>query len=170
MDHGTDGTVLDVGRKTRTIPPAIRRALHARDSACCFPGCTARRCDAHHLVHWAEGGATRLDNLVLLCRRHHRAVHEGRFTVAWGPDDSVVVRQPKGHVVERAPRLGWQRDPDIGQARAPERPLDATTHRLADAGITISPRRLVPWDGTPFNLGYVIDVLYRPPGTSAPTH
>ena len=77
MTHGTGGQVLDVGRKTRTIPPALRRALAARDRRCRFPGCTARRCDAHHVRHWAHGGATRLDNLVQLCRRHHRAVHEG---------------------------------------------------------------------------------------------
>jgi 5-methylcytosine-specific restriction endonuclease McrA len=76
MRHDADG-VLDVGRKTRTIPLSIRRALTARDAGCRFPGCTSRRCDAHHLTHWADGGATSVDNLVLLCRRHHRAVHEG---------------------------------------------------------------------------------------------
>jgi hypothetical protein len=73
MRHTVDGSVLDVGRKTRTIPPAIRRALLARDSGCHFPGCTARRCDGHHIRHWADGGPTTLHNLALLCRRHHRA-------------------------------------------------------------------------------------------------
>ncbi len=68
MRHAADGAILDVGRKTRTIPPALGRALRARDRGCRFPGCTARRCDAHHVRHWADGGATRLDNLVLLCR------------------------------------------------------------------------------------------------------
>ena len=68
MRHAADGSVLDVGRKTRTIPPALRRALEARDRQCRFPGCNARRCDAHHVRHWADGGRTRLDNLVLLCR------------------------------------------------------------------------------------------------------
>jgi len=77
MRHAADGSVLDVGRKTRTIPPAMRRALAARDSRCGLPGCGARQCVAHHVRHWADGGETRLDNLVLLCRRHHRAVHEG---------------------------------------------------------------------------------------------
>jgi hypothetical protein len=79
MRHDADGALLDAGRKTRTIPPSIRRALAARDTSCRFPGCTSRRCDAHHLHHWSDGGATRLDNLVRLCRRHHRAVHEGGF-------------------------------------------------------------------------------------------
>ena len=72
MRHGPDGTVLDVGRKTRTIPPAIRRALAARGRTCRFPGCSCRHCGVHHVRHWAAGGATRLDNLLLLCRRHHR--------------------------------------------------------------------------------------------------
>ncbi len=84
MRHDAEGGILDVGRKTRAIPPSIRRALAARDTGCRFPGCTSRRCDAHHVDHWSDGGATRLDNLVLLCRRHHRAVHEGGFAVIVG--------------------------------------------------------------------------------------
>ena len=76
MGHGPDGGILDVGRRTRTISPALRRALNARDRRCRFPGCRNVRVDAHHIRHWADGGATALDNLVLLCRRHHRAVHE----------------------------------------------------------------------------------------------
>ena len=77
MREGADGSVLDVGRRTRTVPTPIRRALTARDSRCRFPGCTARRCDAHHITHWADGGSTSLDNLMLLCRRHHTLLHEG---------------------------------------------------------------------------------------------
>ena len=68
MRHGPGGEVLDVGRRTRTISPALRRALAARDRQCRFPGCQNRCCDAHHVRHWADGGATALDNLVLLCR------------------------------------------------------------------------------------------------------
>ena len=67
-DDRPPGELLDVGRRTRTISPALRRALAARDRQCRFPGCQKRRCDAHHLEHWAAGGATALDNLVLLCR------------------------------------------------------------------------------------------------------
>ena len=69
MQHGPGGEILDVGRRTRTISPALRRALAARDGQCRFPGCQNRRCDSHHIVHWADGGETALDNLVLLCRR-----------------------------------------------------------------------------------------------------
>ena len=81
MRHGPGGEILNVGRRTRTISPALRRALAARDRQCRFPGCQNRRCDSHHVQHWADGGATALDNLVLLCRRHHRAVHEEGFRI-----------------------------------------------------------------------------------------
>ena len=81
MTHDSKGQVLDVGRKRRTIPPAIRRALDHRDGGCRFPGCSCRYADAHHIVHWAHGGETKLENLVLVCRRHHRAVHEEGFRV-----------------------------------------------------------------------------------------
>ena len=66
LRHAADGEVLDVGRRTRTIPTALRRALQSRDrSQCQFPGCSSRHCDAHHVVHWADGGETQLANLVL---------------------------------------------------------------------------------------------------------
>ena len=72
------GEPLDVGRKTRSIPPALRRALAARDKGCVFPGCNHKRyVDGHHVEHWADGGETKLSNLATLCRFHHRAVHEG---------------------------------------------------------------------------------------------
>lgn len=74
-----ESEVLDVGRTTRVVPAAMRRALALRDKGCTHPGCTRPHhwCDAHHVVHWADGGETALHNLVLLCRRHHRLVHEG---------------------------------------------------------------------------------------------
>lgn len=81
MTHDAEGGILDVGRKRRTIPSALRRALEVRDGGCCFPGCGVRHTDAHHITHWAEGGHTRLDNLTLVCRLHHRALHEGGWTV-----------------------------------------------------------------------------------------
>lgn len=76
------GEPLDVGRKTRSIPRAIRRALRTRDAGCRFPGCTHQRhVDAHHIEHWADGGETKLSNLVTLCRLHHRLVHEGQIRI-----------------------------------------------------------------------------------------
>jgi hypothetical protein len=85
VGHGPDGGILDVGRRRRTIPPAIRRALEARDRGCRYPGCGSRFTDAHHVVHWGDGGATKLDNLVLLCRRHHRLLHEEGFRLELNP-------------------------------------------------------------------------------------
>jgi Domain of unknown function (DUF222)/HNH endonuclease len=91
------GEPLDVGRKTRTIPPAIRRALNTRDAGCCFPGCTSRRyLDAHHLEHWADGGETKLANLVTLCRRHHRLVHEGGIILDTRSGGGWRFRRPDG--------------------------------------------------------------------------
>ncbi len=74
------GEPLNIGRRSRTIPPGIRRALHLRDDGCRFPGCTHKHfIDGHHIEHWADGGETSLDNLVQLCRFHHRLLHEHGF-------------------------------------------------------------------------------------------
>ncbi len=76
------GEVLNVARKTRVIPSAIRRALRARDGSCQYPGCSqSRYVDGHHIVHWADGGETKLDNLILICRRHHGLVHEFGYRI-----------------------------------------------------------------------------------------
>jgi hypothetical protein len=105
MTHDADGRVLDVGRRTRTVPTAIRRALEHRDGGCRFPGCGNRFCDAHHIHHWQEGGATQLDNLVLLCRRHHRAVHEDGYRVTLQADGTVTWMAPTGRTLPEAPLL-----------------------------------------------------------------
>jgi 5-methylcytosine-specific restriction endonuclease McrA len=100
-----EGKTLSVGRKTRSVPSAVRRALKRRDRGCCFPGCENRLfVDAHHIRHWAHGGETNLDNLVLLCRRHHRLVHEGGYSVERLPDDELRFRDPWGALVPNAPR------------------------------------------------------------------
>src|SRR5207253_2687066 len=77
MQHGLDGRVVEVSARARTIPPALRRALHHRDR-----GCGVRFGHGHHIRHWAQGGPTTLSNLALLCRRHHRAVHEDGYQLA----------------------------------------------------------------------------------------
>ena len=125
----------------------------ARDTRCRFPGCSARRCDAHHLTHWAEGGATRLDNLVLLCRRHHRAVHEGGFRIVRADDGEVQVFRPDGRRLEVAPS-----SPRV--APHTRDPLGPTVVHLAAAGIAIGPYTSTPhWDGEPFDVAWAIDVL-----------
>jgi len=93
--HDTKGEVLDVGRRRRTIPPALRRALEARDRGCRFPGCGLRFTDAHHMKHWADGGETKLENLVLLCAKHHRLLHEEGWSVErWG--EYLAFTDPRG--------------------------------------------------------------------------
>jgi hypothetical protein len=119
-----DGEPLSVGRKTRTVPPSIRRALQARDRCCRFPGCDNRRfLDAHHVEHWAEGGETSLANLVLLCGRHHRYLHEGGYTLDL-VDGEVRFRDNWGNAIEPVPR------PPPGD---PERLLQANEHLEIDA-------------------------------------
>ena len=79
---GKQGRVLDIGRRSRVVPPALRLALSVRDHGCRFPGCTQHRwTDAHHVRHWIDGGETSLDNLITLCRYHYRALHKGEFSI-----------------------------------------------------------------------------------------
>jgi hypothetical protein len=143
MREGADGSVLDVGRRTRTVPTPVRRALTARDSRCRFPGCTARRCDAHHITHWANGGSTSLDNLMLLCRQHHTLLHEGGLRVERDVMGGLTFVRPDGRTIELCPR------PPVRSR------LD-----LPNTGGAAAVRC---WDGARFNLGYVIDVLRPQP-------
>jgi hypothetical protein len=100
-----DGRVLSLGRRRRTVSPALRRALEARDRGCRFPGCERTRfVDAHHVRHWSEGGETNLENLVMLCRRHHRYLHEQGYTVTLENDGSVQFRNQHGVPVASVPR------------------------------------------------------------------
>ena len=90
------GDPLNVGRKTRAIPPSTRRALVSRDRCCQFPGCSHDRyVEGHHIVHWARGGETTLDNLVLLCSHHHRAVHEMGYRLRRTSDGVELFRECK---------------------------------------------------------------------------
>jgi Domain of unknown function (DUF222)/HNH endonuclease len=123
-----DGRPLDVGRKTRTIPPALRRALAARDGGCRFPSCTSRRfVDAHHIQHWADGGRTDLGNLVQLCRHHHRLLHEGGFAVTES-GGRLAFRRPDGRPIPTCPRPARDRPRPLRATRRP----DACTPRSYD--------------------------------------
>ena len=160
LSHDADGEVLDVGRRTRTVPSALRRALHSRDRGQCqFPGCESRRCDAHHVEHWADGGATRLANLVSVCRYHHRAVHEQGFRVVPGDADGQFrFLRPDGAPLPAEPPVpSW-----VG---APLAPIDA---RLAAVGISIGPDTATPeWYGESLHLTAALDVLWEPPAAAA---
>jgi hypothetical protein len=129
MTHAPDGSALDVGRRTRTISPALRRALVMRDNGCRFPGCGLRLCDAHHVKHWAEGGETSLANTVLLCRFHHRLVHEEGFTLALRADGDVEFRRPDGRLLPAAPL----------PPPCPIDPVEALIKRLEDGAIVVDP-------------------------------
>ena len=123
---GPNGEPLSVGRRTRSIPPAVRRALASRDRGCRFPGCPAtHRLHGHHVKHWANGGETSLDNLILLCPTHHRLVHEGGFDVQRLDDGAFRFTNPHGQTPAAAGDL-VARD-----HRHPER-IPRACHRLRD--------------------------------------
>ncbi len=153
MTH-RNGEILSVGRKTRTIPPPIRRALEFRDQGCRFPGCTSRHCDAHHIEHWADGGETKLSNLVLLCRRHHRLLHEGGCSVRLNAQGATRFFDRRGRPLQRSPA-----PPPIGLHAAED-----LVRQLEDAGILVTGKESMPiWDGEPLDLHYAMEVLWRPP-------
>ena len=99
------GAVLNYGRGTNTISADLRAALIVRDQGCRFPGCGRPQawCDAHHVRHWARGGSTSLGNLVLLCRRHHRLIHQGGFRVVMREGTPVFSRPDDSPLEDRAP-------------------------------------------------------------------
>jgi hypothetical protein len=100
------GEPLKVGRKQRTVPSALKRALWSRDKGCAFPGCTHTHfVDAHHVEHWAEGGETSLENLMLLCTSHHRLVHEGGYAIRKDHCGRWYFRRPDGRAI---PAHGYQ--------------------------------------------------------------
>lgn len=141
------GRPLDVGRLTRTIHPALRRALENRDGGCTFPGChQRRRLHAHHLVHWSRGGRTDRDNLTLVCAFHHRLVHEGGFDVRRVGGETIFIR-PDGTPVVAVP-------PPI-EGRATEIPA-----RNAAAGHEIDARTCLPhWHGEQLDVHLAVSGL-----------
>ncbi|MGY1835389.1 DUF222 domain-containing protein, partial [Blastococcus sp. SYSU DS0510] len=103
---GPEGQPLDVGRAHRVVPRHLRRAVEARDGHCVFTGCHAPThwCDVHHVVHWADGGDTSLENSALLCERHHTKVHHG-FRVERQPDGRWRTYRPDGTEILILPRI-----------------------------------------------------------------
>src|SRR5467141_78388 len=151
MRHAPDGQVTEIGARTRTIPPALRRALHHRDRGCRFPGCGLPFGEGHHIRHWARGGPTTLSNLALLCRRHHRAVHEEGYQVEQDSDVELRFRRPDGWVLPDVPPPPKVPDEPVKLLRA-----------LNDAeGLVLHPHTATPgWLGESVNVGYAIDVLH----------
>ena len=154
-----DGRPLTTGRRTRTIPPALRRALSSRDGCCRFPGCNhSRFLHAHHIRHWARGGPTDISNLVMLCSHHHRLVHEGGYSIepddprsgpdavdprrsrrrvrrADGPSVTLRFRRPDGTVVANHFGPGSLRGPTVAErARRSGAEIDPSTCQARSAG------------------------------------
>ena len=149
------GQPLSVGRKTRTIPPAIKRALLVRDQTCRFPGCSHRSfVDGHHIEHWANGGKTALGNLILLCTAHHRLLHEGNFRVeSDGADGWHFYDERNRRIVPQPVRVTIQPTAPpsahgIDRLRADNADLDIT----ADSHATM-------WTGENIDYGTCIDYL-----------
>jgi len=151
MRHDEEGRVVEIGARTRTIPPALRRALAHRDRGCRFPGCGGRFAEGHHLRHWAHGGPTTLSNLALLCRRHHRAVHEEGYQVARGPDGALRFQRPDGRPLPEVPT----------PAAVPRDPVPALRADHDAQGLRLTARTACPsWLGEPLDVGWAIDVLH----------
>ena len=133
------------------IPPALRRALLHRDQGCRFPGCGLPFGEGHHVRHWAQGGPTMLSNLALLCRRHHRAVHEEGYQVDRQPDGALRFRRPDGRPLPEVP-------PPVAM---PADPVQALRARHDAQGLRLHARTACPgWLGEPLDLGWAIDVLH----------
>ncbi|PKL96079.1 MAG: hypothetical protein CVV18_03035 [Gammaproteobacteria bacterium HGW-Gammaproteobacteria-8] len=148
-EEDEDGEPLNIGRKSRSIPPAIRRALKRRDHGCRFPGCTAHKyVDAHHIQHWADGGETRLDNLVLLCRHHHRLVHEGGYGIRMTDQHIPQFTDPAGRTI-----------PPVGEKRFRGN-VFTLRHENRKAGLDINPDTTIPlWEGEKMDYDMAIEAM-----------
>ena len=148
--ENAQGEPLDVGRKTRSIPPALRRALNARDQGCRFPGCThTRYVHAHHARHWAHGGETKASNLVTLCSFHHRRVHEGGVVVQVLDDGTFRFVRPDGRAFDSpAP----SRSEPFTWTQLPLRHQQHDLHINRNTAVT-------RWRGERMDYGLAIDVL-----------
>jgi len=159
------GEPLNVGRKTRSIPPALKRALNSRDQGCVFPGCTHKKyVDGHHVHHWANGGETKLDNLVTLCRFHHRLVHEGGVTIERLDDGAWRFIKANGEsFVSTAP----------GHTQPMQGEWETIFKQHAEHDIHIDPHTArTRWRGESMDYGIAVDILLsrerRAHGSDAP--
>jgi hypothetical protein len=151
MREDADGRIVEVGARTRTVPPALRRALRRRDGGCRFPGCGIRIAEGHHIRHWAAGGPTTLSNLALLCRRHHRAVHEEGYEIAREPDGGLTFRNPYGWTIPDVP------EPSVVSTD----PLDGLVRANIANGLALSPQTMTPlWYGERIDVGEALAALH----------
>jgi hypothetical protein len=147
---GEYGELLDVGRRSRVIPSAIGRALWLRDAGCRVPGCGRRHhLQAHHIHGWAEGGPTKLSNLVLVCHGHHRMIHERELGVELRDAAIVFIDRRRGRELSATP-------PRVATGHE----IEELERFIEEAGIEVDAHTNEPkWDGTAMNLGESLDWL-----------
>jgi hypothetical protein len=155
VGHDKTGTTMSIGRRSRSIPPAIRRALLLRDRGCAFPGCTHNRfLHGHHIQHWLHGGKTSLDNLSLLCSHHHHLVHEGGWSVERTADGDLCFRAPDGGAL-----------PAVPARQASEDALVFLHEWAGDRGLDIGADTNMPlWDGTRPDYDWAVAALVSEAG------
>jgi hypothetical protein len=159
-----DGEPLNVGRKTRAIPPAIRRALKARDGGCRFPGCTYTRfTEGHHVKHWADGGETKLSNLITLCSFHHRLVHEGGYGLRVTDDGLFVFSEPDGTRLAEAGRLDRHLQKCFSGNISTDEPATLPLFRInREHGLEIDRNTAMSrWIGDRMDYGWTTEILCR---------
>jgi hypothetical protein len=154
-----DAAIVEISEPTRTISAALRRAIGLRDSQCRFPGCCAKRVDAHHIRYRSHQGPTTLENLLLLCRFHHKLVHEGGYRIGRGADGELRFYDPRGRQLHNSSAL-------VANDGA-----DALREQHQDVGIDIRPDTIAGnYCGDKLDLAYAVSVLVRqnvPAGTRA---
>jgi hypothetical protein len=155
VGHDKTGTDLSIGRRSRSIPPVIRRALLLRDRGCAFPGCTHNRfLHGHHIQHWLHGGETSLANLSLLCSHHHHLVHEGGWSVERTADGDLCFRAPDGVALAAVPAR-----------KACEDALELLHEWAEDRGLDIGADTNTPlWDGTRPDYDWAVAALVSEAG------
>ena len=156
-----NGEPLDIGRKTRAIPPALKRALKARDKGCRFPGCPHTRfTEGHHIDHWANGGETKLHNLITLCHFHHHLLHEGGYRIVRTDDGVFRFLEPDGMAVREDFAI-----PGDDRAVAARFRGIALAEGNRDRGVRIDPDTVVTrWQGERMDDSIAMDALLRARG------
>ena len=150
--EGSEGQPLDVGRKTRRVSTALLRALRSRDQTCQFPGCERTgNLTPHHITHWAAGGATNKDNIVMLCGACHWRVHEGGFEVRGRAPDALTFFTPAGIELKAQPPPAPQ---------LPDDPVAALKALHTAEGLEIRPEtNVIWWQGERWDLGWAVEAL-----------
>ena len=151
MRHDDEGRTLEVGARTRTIPPALRRALHHRDQGCCFPGCGLPSGEGHHVRHWAQGGPTTLSNLALSVAGTTARCTRRAITSIDSPTVRCRFRRPDGRLLPEVP----------APVPVPADPVEALRARHDAQGLRVDARTACPsWLGERLDVGWAIGVLH----------